>query len=89
MLFFLFIVADLLALVPSLQDETIPFKSPDDSHFSSHSCMSSLPFPVATGVWPESASFNDEDLGPIPSRWKGTCESSPSDGIKCNRYGVT
>ncbi|CAA7409603.1 unnamed protein product [Spirodela intermedia] len=38
-----------------------------------------------TGVWPESASFNDEGLGPIPSRWKGACESSPSDPIRCNR----
>ncbi|KAJ8562744.1 hypothetical protein K7X08_031196 [Anisodus acutangulus] len=35
---------------------------------------------VDTGIWPESESFNDNDLGPIPSRWKGKCV----DGIAFN-----
>ncbi|KAL2348337.1 hypothetical protein Fmac_002337 [Flemingia macrophylla] len=26
------------------------------------------------GVWPESKSFNDNGLGPIPKSWKGKCE---------------
>ncbi|XP_038725627.1 subtilisin-like protease SBT3.3 [Tripterygium wilfordii] len=40
-----------------------------------------------TGVWPESEVFKDEGLGPIPSRWKGVCESGKhSNGkVRCNR----
>ncbi|PHU23563.1 Subtilisin-like protease SBT3.3 [Capsicum chinense] len=38
-------------------------------------------------VWPESEAFNDKDLGPIPSKWKGHCQSSADfDPAKaCNR----
>ncbi|KAF2323876.1 hypothetical protein GH714_002962 [Hevea brasiliensis] len=36
-----------------------------------------------TGVWPESESFNDEGTGPVPSRWKGFCQSE--GGVRCNR----
>ncbi|KAL7123565.1 hypothetical protein ACP275_01G113100 [Erythranthe tilingii] len=28
-----------------------------------------------TGIWPESEAFRDEGLGPIPSGWKGFCQS--------------
>ncbi|KAI9394217.1 hypothetical protein POPTR_005G067200v4 [Populus trichocarpa] len=35
------------------------------------------------GVWPESESFNDEGMGPVPSKWKGYCDTN--DGVKCNR----
>ncbi|KAB2010907.1 hypothetical protein ERO13_D10G238008v2, partial [Gossypium hirsutum] len=36
-----------------------------------------------TGIWPESQSFNDTGLGPIPIKWKGTCQSSAN--FTCNR----
>ncbi|KAJ0039133.1 hypothetical protein Pint_23851 [Pistacia integerrima] len=40
-----------------------------------------------TGIWPESKAFSDEGLGPIPSRWKGTCESGDQFNATthCNR----
>ncbi|KAL5706665.1 hypothetical protein ACHQM5_024804 [Ranunculus cassubicifolius] len=36
-----------------------------------------------SGVWPESQSFNDHGLGPIPSKWKGSCTTK--GGVSCNR----
>ncbi|KAL6137359.1 hypothetical protein ACLB2K_062651 [Fragaria x ananassa] len=41
---------------------------------------------IDTGVWPERQSFNDHDLGPVPSKWKGQCvagENFPASS--CNR----
>ncbi|KAL1192019.1 Subtilisin-like protease SBT5.3 [Cardamine amara subsp. amara] len=38
-----------------------------------------------TGVWPESKSFSDEGLGPIPSRWKGICQNQNDATFHCNR----
>ncbi|XP_065871979.1 cucumisin-like [Euphorbia lathyris] len=35
-----------------------------------------------TGIWPESGSFNDEQFGPPPTKWKGTCQGNSN--FTCN-----
>ncbi|EEC71416.1 hypothetical protein OsI_03596 [Oryza sativa Indica Group] len=39
-----------------------------------------------SGIWPESRSFGDEGLGPVPARWKGVCQGGDSfSPSSCNR----
>ncbi|XP_030509610.2 subtilisin-like protease SBT5.3 [Cannabis sativa] len=39
-----------------------------------------------SGVWPESKSFSEyEGIGPIPSKWRGICQSVVKDKVRCNR----
>ncbi|VAH63730.1 unnamed protein product [Triticum turgidum subsp. durum] len=39
-----------------------------------------------SGIWPESRSFSDEGLGPVPARWKGVCQEGDSfNSSSCNR----
>uniref|UniRef100_J3LVC3 Peptidase S8/S53 domain-containing protein n=1 Tax=Oryza brachyantha TaxID=4533 RepID=J3LVC3_ORYBR len=41
---------------------------------------------VDTGIWSESKSFSDDGLGPVPSKWKGTCQVGEEFGSnQCNR----
>lgn len=39
-----------------------------------------------TGVWPESKSFQDAKIGPVPRKWKGICEEGTGfNSSLCNR----
>ncbi|XAR73313.1 Tripeptidyl-peptidase II [Bertholletia excelsa] len=41
---------------------------------------------VDSGIWPESESFRDSGLGPVPSKWKGGCEEGAEfNSSNCNR----
>ncbi|CAL5195217.1 unnamed protein product [Lathyrus oleraceus] len=38
---------------------------------------------IDSGIWPESQSFDDKGLGPIPKKWKGVCKGGAN--FTCNK----
>lgn len=42
---------------------------------------------VEPGIWPESLSFSDVNMPPVPPGWKGKCESGEAfNASSCNRF---
>ncbi|KAK9227566.1 hypothetical protein WN943_012619 [Citrus x changshan-huyou] len=42
---------------------------------------------VDSGVWPESKSFSDEGMGPVPESWKGICQTGVAfNSSLCNKH---
>ncbi|CAJ1962075.1 unnamed protein product [Sphenostylis stenocarpa] len=41
---------------------------------------------IDSGVWPDSKSFSDEGMEPVPTKWKGECQNGTAfDSSRCNR----
>ncbi|QCD76929.1 Peptidase S8 [Vigna unguiculata] len=41
---------------------------------------------IDSGVWPDSLSFSDEGMEPVPTKWKGECQNGTAfDSSRCNR----
>ncbi|XP_074290267.1 subtilisin-like protease SBT4.4 [Silene latifolia] len=38
---------------------------------------------IDSGIWPESPSFNDDGLSPVPKKWKGGCDGEKN--FTCNK----
>lgn len=45
-----------------------------------------LSIPAFSGIWPESKSFSDHGLGPVPNKFKGKCVPGEMFTLaNCNR----
>lgn len=84
----------ILSVLPELKYELHTTRTPEflglgdnaDAFPESNSVSEVIIGVLDTGVWPESKSFDDTGLGPIPSSWKGSCESGTNfTASNCNR----
>ncbi|RWR88353.1 subtilisin-like protein protease SBT3.9 isoform X1 [Cinnamomum micranthum f. kanehirae] len=77
---------DVVDVIPNDLVKLHTTRSWDYLGLSSPHAASNLLTESSMGIWPESKSFDDKGMGPIPTRWKRACEGG--DHIKstnCNR----
>ncbi|XP_064962759.1 CO(2)-response secreted protease-like [Musa acuminata AAA Group] len=59
---------------------------PDEEAASSNQTSDTIIGFLDTGVWPESSSFNDKEMGAVPGRWKGVCMAGSNfSASSCNK----
>ncbi|KAF2295492.1 hypothetical protein GH714_033050 [Hevea brasiliensis] len=84
----------ILSVLPELRYELHTTRTPEflgldkaaDMFPESNSVSDVIIGVLDTGVWPESKSFVDIGMGPVPSSWKGQCESGTNfTSANCNR----
>ncbi|KAJ0097604.1 hypothetical protein Patl1_28569 [Pistacia atlantica] len=84
----------ILSVLPELKYELHTTRTPQflgldksaDTFLESASGSDVIIGVLDTGVWPESKSFVDTGLGPLPSNWKGACEAGTNFSLSiCNR----
>lgn len=84
----------ILAVLPEMRYELHTTRTPQflgldksaDMFPESNSASDVVVGVLDTGVWPESKSFDDTGLGPVPSSWKGECEAGTNFSTSnCNR----
>ncbi|KAK9734757.1 hypothetical protein RND81_04G161200 [Saponaria officinalis] len=56
---------------------------PPNDHKKEHAESNVIIGVMDTGIWPESPSFVDHGLGPIPNKWKGVCHGGLN--FTCNK----
>ncbi|THG17647.1 subtilisin-like protease SBT5.6 [Camellia sinensis] len=62
------------------------FVKKDDLLFKSRYGKGVIVGLLDSGVWPESKSFSDKGMGPIPKSWKGICQSDQAfNSSHCNK----
>ncbi|XP_031277951.1 subtilisin-like protease SBT1.7 [Pistacia vera] len=83
----------ILSVLPELKYELHTTRTPQflgldksaDTFLESASGSDVIVGVLDTGVWPESKSFVDTGLGPVPSNWKGACEAGTNFSLSiCN-----